>query len=80
MLAPAALEVEDEPGWTSMYHFKYASNMAYYHSLLLNMLEDYYPDLNATIKYYCAKHTHPLEATYWKTDMSIMVWNEAGDS
>jgi len=57
--APAAPEVEDEPGWTSTYLFKYAPDMAYYHSLLLNMLEDYYPDLNASIKYYCAEHTHP---------------------
>ena len=44
------------------------------------MLEDYYPDLNATIKYYCAEHTHPLEATYWKTNLSVTVWNEANDS
>ena len=72
--------MEDEPGWTSTYHFKYASDMAYYHSLLLNMLEDYYPDLNANVTYYCAEHTHPLEATYWKTDLSVTVWNEAGDS
>ena len=61
--APAAPEVEDEPRWTSTYHFKYASDMAYYHSLLLNLIE-YYPDLNATITYYCVEHTHPLEATY----------------
>ena len=69
--------MEDEPGWT--YYFKYALDTAYYHSLLLNMLEDYYSDLNASIKYYCAEHTHPLEATYWKTDVSITVWNESKD-
>jgi hypothetical protein len=39
--SPATPEVEDEPGWTSLYHFMYAPDMAYYHSLLLNMLEDY---------------------------------------
>ena len=54
-LAPApaptpALEVENGPGWTNTYHFKYALDTSYYHSLLLNMLEDYYPDLNATIQ------------------------------
>ena len=78
--ALAAPEVEDEPGWISTYHFKYAPDTAYYHSLLLNMLEDYCSDFNATLTYYCAEHTHPLEATYWKIDLSVMIWNEAGDS
>ena len=44
------------------------------------MLEDYYPDLNATLTYYYAEHMHPLEATYWETNLSVIVWNEAGDS
>ena len=44
------------------------------------MLEDYCSDFNATLTYYCAEHTHPLEATYWKIDLSIMIWNEARDS
>ena len=44
------------------------------------MLEDYYPDFNATLTYYYYEHTHPLEATYWKIDLSIMIWNEARDS
>ena len=35
------------------------------------MLDDYYLDLHASIKYYCAEYTHPLEATYWKINVSI---------
>jgi hypothetical protein len=39
VLAPAAPEVEDEPGWTSTYHFKYAPDMAYYHSLWTTIID-----------------------------------------
>ena len=73
---PVAPEVEDEMGWTHKYYFKQALDMAYYHSLLTNMLDDYYLDLHASIKYYCAEYMHPLEDTYWKTKVSITAWND----
>jgi hypothetical protein len=76
---PVALEVENEMGWTHKYYFKQAQDTAYYHSLLTNMFEDYYLDLNASIKYYYVEYTHPLEASYWKTSVSIIVWNESKD-
>jgi hypothetical protein len=44
------------------------------------MLAEYYPDLAATIKYYCAEHKHPVEAIYWKTNVIITAWNNTDHS
>jgi hypothetical protein len=44
------------------------------------VLVEYYPDLVATIKYYCAEHKHPMEATYWKTNVIITAWNNTDHS
>jgi hypothetical protein len=56
--------VEEEIGWICTYIYKKAPANAYYHSLLVGMLGEYYPDLHAKVKYYCAEYTHPTEATY----------------
>jgi hypothetical protein len=40
--------------------FKDAPEDAHYHNLLTTVLAEYYPDLAATIKYYCAEHKHPV--------------------
>jgi hypothetical protein len=66
-MAPA----EEEPGWTRMYIYEHAPATTYHHTLLCNMLLDYYPDMHANIQYYCAEYTHPTEATYWKTELTV---------
>jgi hypothetical protein len=44
------------------------------------MLAEYYPDLAASVKYYCAEHKHLVEATYWKTNVIITAWNNTDQS
>jgi hypothetical protein len=51
-------------GWTTRNKFKEASGDAHYHNLLTTMLAEYYPDLAASVKYYCTERKHPVEATY----------------
>ena len=63
---PAVPMVEEEMGWTCKYYFKQAPEMAYYHTLLTQVLDDYYNDLHASINYHCAEYQHPLEETFWK--------------
>jgi hypothetical protein len=60
----AALEEPEEMGCTTRNKFKDAPEDAHYHNLLTIMLAEYYLDLAATVKYYCAEHKHPVEATY----------------
>jgi hypothetical protein len=62
--SPAVPEEPEEMGWTTKNKFKEASEDAHYHNLLTTMLVEYYPDLAASVKYYCAEHQHPVEATY----------------
>jgi hypothetical protein len=69
--SPAAPEEPEEMGWTTRNKFKEASEDAHYHNLLTTMLAKYYPDLAASVKYYCAEHQHLVEATYWKTNVII---------
>jgi len=51
--------VHDEMGWTCRNYFKQSPDDAPYHTMLTNMLDEYYVYLAATDKYYCAEHTHP---------------------
>jgi hypothetical protein len=44
------------------------------------VLAEYYPDLAATVKYYSTEHKHPVEATYWKTNVIITIWNNTDHS
>jgi hypothetical protein len=78
--SPAAPEKSEEMGWTTRNKFKEASKDAHYHNLLTTMLAEYYPDLAASVKYYCAEHQHPTEATYWKTNVIITAWNNTDQS
>jgi hypothetical protein len=78
--SPAAPEEPEEMGWTTRNKFKKASEDAHYHNLLTTMLAEYYPDLAASVKYYCAEHPHPVEATYWKTNVIITAWNNTDQS
>jgi hypothetical protein len=68
----AAPEEPEEMGWTTRNKFKDAPEDAHYHNLLTTVLAEYYPDLVATVKYYYAEHKHPVEATYWKTNVIII--------
>jgi hypothetical protein len=43
--------VDEEMCWRHKYYFKPAPETAYYHTLLTRVLDDYYPDLHASIKY-----------------------------
>ena len=61
---PAVPVVDEEIGWTCKYYFKQAPEMAYYHTLLTQVLYDYYTDLHASINYHYAEYQHPLEATF----------------
>ena len=61
---PAVPVVDEEMGWTCKYYFKKAPETAYYHSLLTQVLDDYYTDLHASINYHYAEYQHPLEATF----------------
>ena len=63
--------VDEEMGWTCKYYFKQASETAYYHTLLTHVLDDYYPDLHASIGYHCVEYQHPLEATFWKVELVV---------
>jgi hypothetical protein len=40
--------VDEEMDWERKYYFKPALEMAYYHTLLTQVLDDYYPDLHAS--------------------------------
>jgi hypothetical protein len=71
--SPAALEEPEEMGWTTRNKFKDAPEDAHYHNLLTTLQAEYYPDLAATVNYYCVEHKHPMEATYWKTNVIITV-------
>jgi hypothetical protein len=73
----AAPEAQEEMGWTTRNKFKDAPEDAHYHNLLTTVLAKYYPDLAATVKYYYAEHQHPVEATYWKTNVIVTAWNNA---
>ena len=68
--------VDEEIGWKCKYYFKPAPETAYYHTLLTHVLDDYYPDLHASISYYCAEYQHPLEATFWKVVLVVTAWND----
>jgi hypothetical protein len=76
----AAPEAQEEMGWTTRNKFKDAPEDAHYHNLLTTVLAEYYPDLAATVKYYCAEHQQPVEATYWKTNVIVTAWNIADNS
>jgi hypothetical protein len=78
--SPAALEELEEIGWTTWNKFKDAPEDAHYHNLLTIVLAEYYPDLAATVKYYCAEHKHPVEVTYWKTNVIVTAWNNTDHS
>jgi hypothetical protein len=78
--SPAAPEELEEMGWTTRNKFKEASKDAHYHNLLTTILAEYYPDLAASVKYYYAEHQHPVEATYWKTNVIITAWNNIDQS
>jgi hypothetical protein len=67
----AASEEPEEIGWTTRNKFKEAPEDAHYHHLLTTMLAEYYLEFAASVKYYCAEHTHPVEAAYWKTNVII---------
>jgi hypothetical protein len=75
-----APEVQKEMGWTTRNKFKDAHEDTHYHNLYTTMLAEYYPELAATVKYYCAEHKHPMEATYWKTNVIITAWNNTDNS
>jgi hypothetical protein len=77
LAAPDELE---EMGWTTRNKFKDAPEDDHYHNLLTTLLAEYYPDLAATIKYYYAEHQHPMEATYWKTNVIVTAWNNVDNS
>ena len=53
---PAVPVVDEEMGWTCKYYFKQAPETAYYHTLLTHEMDDYYPDLHASINYHCAEY------------------------
>jgi len=38
------------------YYFKQALETAYYHTLLTQVLDDYFTDLHASINYHCAEY------------------------
>ena len=63
--------VVPEIGWTSRNKFMDADEDAHYHTLLTGVLASYYPEFAATVHYLCSKHKHPLEDTYWKTEVII---------
>jgi hypothetical protein len=69
-------EPAKEPGWTHTYIYKHAPHTAYHHKLLHDMLQDYYANLNTGIQYYCTEYTHPTEATYWKTELTVTIWKD----
>jgi len=71
-----AVPVVEEIGWKCKYYFKLAPETAYYHTLLTHVLDDYYPDLHASINYHCAEYHHPLEATFWKVELVVTAWND----
>lgn len=41
------------------------------HHRLVGILSHYYADWNPTVEYVCTEYTHPLEATYWKSAVTI---------
>ena len=42
----------------------------------MSMLQTYYDDWDAAVKYVCKEHMHPLEDTYWKTRVCISIKDE----
>ena len=72
MPSPAVPMVDEEIGWKCKYYYKPAPETAYYHTLLTHVLDDYYPNLHASINYHCAEYQHPLEATFWKVELVVI--------
>ena len=54
--SPAVPVVDEELGWKCKYYFKPSPEMAYYHTLLTHVLDDYFTDLHASINYYCKEY------------------------
>jgi hypothetical protein len=73
--ATSPAPVVNEIRWTCKNYFTQAPDTAYFHSLLAWMMDEYYHDMFVSIKYYCAEHTHPTEATYWKAHVIVTAWN-----
>ena len=71
---------EDEPisplGWMTKVWYKPGCESSVSHHRLMSMLQTYYGDWDAAVKYVCEEHTHPLEDTYWKTRVCISIKDE----
>jgi hypothetical protein len=62
--APLALENNSHMGSTEELYFKDPKADAFFHDLLVKTLENYYPDLQATLEYHSMEHRHPLMRSY----------------
>ena len=69
--APSALADNPRMGWTEELYFKDPEADAFFHDLLVKTLENYYPDLQATLEYRSTEHRHPLMSSYWDTELWI---------
>jgi len=72
--------VVPEMGWTSRNKFMDADEDAHYHTLLTGVLVSYYPEFATTVRYLCSEHKHPLEDTYWKTEVINTARNNMDNS
>jgi hypothetical protein len=69
-VSPPPMAVASEPpqhvGWIEEHYSKDPNENAFYHTLLVEMLEHYCADLQATVEYHNVEHKHPLMNSYWK--------------
>ena len=62
-------------GWIEECYSKDPDDDAFYHTLLMDTLEHYYADLQATVEYRNIEHKHPLMNSYWKMELSVRSWD-----
>jgi hypothetical protein len=68
---PSALVNNPRMGWTEELYFKDPKADDFFHDLLVKMLENYYPDLQAMLEYRSTEHRHPLMSSYLDTELWV---------
>ena len=54
-----------------MVWFPESDPKAFFHELLVQALNRYYPNLQATLEYCCTEHRHLLRRSHWDTELII---------
>ena len=77
--SPPPIAIAGDPpqhvGWIEEQYSKDPDEAAFYDTLLVEMLEHHYIDLQATMEYRSVEHKHPLMNSYWKMELCVKSWD-----